>query len=129
RPWGEVRWCSKASASIASSDQPQSQLSQVARVKGRRRAGHRVGAAGRLRQRDPLADVVAVGKQRDDPVKAERDPAVWGCAEAERLEEESEPCLRLALVDSDQLEDPLLDVDPVVTYRPAAELVAGAHKM
>src|SRR5215218_10868486 len=47
-------------------------------------------SAGRLRERDHVADRVAARQQRDDPVDPERDPAVGRCAEAQRLEQEAE---------------------------------------
>ena len=124
-PWGEVRWCSKASAVHRRPHLSRSPSSRSwTGVHRRRRPGQRIGAAGRLGEGDHLADVVAAGEQRDDPVEPEGDPAVRRGTVAQRVEQEAEPRLRLLLVDPDQLEDALLDVGAVVTDRPAADLVA-----
>src|SRR3954453_23510929 len=100
------------------------ELAQLPIVDRCRRAGQRVGAAGRLRKRHHVADRVASREQRDDPVQAERDAAVRRSAEAQRLEQEAEPLLRLLFGKADRLEDLLLDLDGVGTDRSPAELPA-----
>ena len=96
---------------------------------GRRRAGQRIGAAGRLRERDHVADLLAPGEQRDDPVDAHRDPAVRRRAVAQRVEQEAEPRLGLLRADPEQLEHALLDLEPVDTDRAAADLGAVEHEV
>ena len=93
-------------------------------VDGRRRARERVGAAGGLREGDRVADRVAAGQQRDDPVDAERDAAVRRRAVGERLQQEAEALLRLLGFDAERLEDLLLDVGPVDSDRAATQLPA-----
>ena len=63
----------------------------------RRSRGQRVEAAPALRERDHLADRVAAGQQRADPVPAEGDAAVRRGAVLEGVEQEAELLLRLVL--------------------------------
>ena len=44
-----------------------------------------------------------------EPVDAEGEAGVWRCAVAERVEQEAELALRLALGDAEQVEDATLD--------------------
>src|ERR1700757_5542225 len=92
----------------------------------RRRIGERVDAAAGLRERDHLADRVDSGKQRVDPVPAERDTAMRRRAKHERLQQESELFFGLDLVQTHDREHPLLNVAAVDTDRAAADLVSVA---
>src|SRR5262249_5606500 len=58
-PWGEVRWCSKASGSMSLLQRPKSELAQLDGLDGCRGAGQRIGPARGLGESDHLADVVA----------------------------------------------------------------------
>src|SRR5215207_10262234 len=98
------------------------QLGQLRAIDGRRRAGQRIRPAGRLRERDHVADRVAPREQRDDPVEAEGEPAVRRRAEAQRVEQEAEARVRLLLGDPEHVEHLPLDLRPVDTDRPAADL-------
>jgi hypothetical protein len=93
-------------------------------VHGARRVAHQVRARLRLRERDHVADVVGPREVHHEPVEPERDPAVRRRAVAERLEQEAELRVRLGLAHPEQVEDLLLDVLPVDTDRPAADLGA-----
>src|SRR5258708_6498982 len=74
----------------------------------RRRPGHRIGARLRLREGNDLADVLLAGEDRREAVDAEREAAVRRGAVAERSEEEPEATVGFLLVDTEQVEDPLL---------------------
>src|SRR5690606_27186261 len=91
------------------------------------RTRERVVAAARLGEGDGLADRLRARKERDDPIPAERDPAMRGRTVLERVEQEPEPLLRLLRTDAHDAEDPLLDVAAVDTDRPTTDLVAVAH--
>ena len=99
-----------------------------ARVDRGRRAGQRVRAGGRLRERDHVADRVAVGEDRDDPVDAEREPAVRRRAVLQRVEQEAEARVGLLLGDPERGEDLLLDlgrwirIDPPPISEPSSTM-------
>ena len=67
----------------------------------------------RLRERDDVADVVPARQEHDQPVQAERDPAVGRHAVAERPEHVAELLLGLLAGDPEDLEDALLQVGSV----------------
>src|SRR3954452_20631023 len=90
----------------------------------RRRAGERVSAGRRLRERDDVADRLGAGDVLADPVPAERDPAVRRRPVLERLEQEAELALRLLLRQSEDAEDALLQFAFVDTQRATADLAA-----
>ena len=73
----------------------QAELGELGGVDGGGRAGERVGARLRLRERDHLADVVLAAQDRGQPVDAEREAGVRRRAVAERVEQEPEARLRL----------------------------------
>ena len=89
--------------------------------------GQRVDAAARLRERDHLTDGFHPGEQRGHPVPAERDAAVRGCAERERVEQEAELLLCLLVRDAHHREHAFLHVAAVDTDAAAADFVAVAH--
>ena len=68
----------------------------------------------------------APAQQLDDPVPAERDPAVRRGAKGERIQQESELFLRLGGADAHHREHAFLNVAAVDTNRAAADLVAVA---
>src|SRR5438128_8261308 len=72
-------------------------------------AGQRVGAAGRLRERNHLADVRLTGLQCDEALDPEREAAVGRRAHLQRIEEPSEPRACLLIAHAHGAEDPLLD--------------------
>ena len=100
---------------------------ELGAVDRRRRARQRVRSAGGLGERDDVADRVAAGEQRDDPVEPEREPAVRRRAVAQRVEQEAEARLRLLLGDAERGEHLLLDLGAVDTDRAAADLDAVDH--
>ena len=65
-----------------------------------------VGAGGRLREGDHVADRVGAGQPLDDPVEPVGDAAVRRRAVAQRLEQEAEARLRLLRVDPERGEQP-----------------------
>src|SRR5881398_3169634 len=80
---------------------------------GRRCAGQRVAAAGRLLEGHHLADRVRPDECRSEPVETEGNPAVRWRSVAERLEQEAEFALRLFPRQSDHIENALLHLAPV----------------
>src|SRR3712207_1899651 len=113
--FGLVNVCSAARLTAMTTPTPasaqlQPELAQLAVVDRRRRAGHRVRPAGRLRERDGVADRLAAEQDRDDAVDAERDAAVRRRAEAQRVEQEAEARLRFLGTHADQAEHLLLRV-------------------
>src|SRR5271170_6522725 len=81
----------------------------------RRSVGQRVDTATGLRERDDLADGIRFGQQLDDPIPAERDPAVRRRTKGERVQQESELLLRLGGVDTHHREYAFLNVAAVDT--------------
>src|SRR5262245_31000690 len=105
----------RASRSAGRSINLQVQLAELLRIDRRRGPGHQVHGLDGLRKGDDLADRLFSRQDGDDAVQPERDPPVRRRAVFERLEEESEPELRLLLRHPEQLEDEALQpliVDP-----------------
>src|SRR5688572_14593346 len=103
---------------------PHPELPQLARRDGGGRSGQRVDAAGRLRERNGVADRRRAGEQGDQPIDPERDPAVRRGAEGERLEQEPEALAGLLRADPERVEHLSLDLRGVNPDRAAAELPA-----
>src|SRR5688500_4169299 len=107
----------------------QAQLAQLSRVDRRRRAGERIGARRRLRERDHVTDRIAAGEQRDGPVEPERDAAKGWRAVPQRLEQEAETRVRLILGHAERFEHAPLYVWRVDTDRPTADLGPVHHQV
>src|SRR5205823_2558297 len=103
------------------------ELAQLLRVERCGCAREQVGAAGRLRERDHVADVVEAGHERDHAVESERDPAVGRGAVAEGVEQEAEPLARLVGRYPERVEDALLNLAAVDTDRASPELPTVKH--
>ena len=68
-----------------------------------------------------------MSQQHDQPIEPEGNPAVRRRAKFERIEQEPELCLRLLLVDAEQIENAQLDIAPMVPDTPAADFAAVEH--
>src|SRR5439155_25675572 len=84
--------------------------------------GQRIGAAGRLRERNHLADVCLTRMQRHEALDPEGEAAVRGRAHLQRLEEPPELRARLLVAHAHSTEDTLLDVLAMDPDRPRAQL-------
>src|SRR5262245_20836408 len=100
------------------------ELAEVGGVDGRGGTVHERGRAGRLRERDGVADGFAAVKEDHQPVEAERDAAVGRSAVLERFEQEPELGAQLLGRHSYGPHDRLLDVLPMDADASARELVA-----
>src|SRR3989441_4213329 len=105
------------------------ELAQLRVVHRGRRLGEETDRALRLREGDPLANRVGARQQHDQAVEAEGDPAVRWCAEGERLQQEAEARVRLALRHAEEREHALLHVRAMDPDAAAAELDAVEHEI
>src|SRR5262245_17204657 len=87
-----------------------------------RRVRQRIRTGLRLRERDHLADVLLAGEQRDETIHANRETCVRRRAVTERIEQEAEAFLRVFRSDPEQREDALLQLGPVNSHAPRAQL-------
>src|SRR3989304_3555749 len=97
-------------------------LVQLPRIDRCRRAGHRVGAGGRLGKGDAVADGLLPCHEHDQPVEAQGDSAVRRGAVAERLQEETEAFLSLLFAEANESEDLPLQVAVGDADTPPADL-------
>src|SRR3954452_22783033 len=97
-------------------------LAQLALVHRSRSAGQRIGAGGRLRKRDHIADRVRTVQLGDPAIEAVGDAAMRRRSVAQRLEQEAEALLGFLGADPERGEDLALDVGAIDTDRAPAEL-------
>src|SRR5207249_8380504 len=83
-----------------------------------------IRAACGLWKRNDLADVRLPGEEGDEPLDAEREPAVRRRPHAQRVEEPAELRLRLVIRHAHRPEHALLDLLPVDPDRAGAQLPA-----
>src|SRR5512134_151834 len=82
--------------------QAQAELAQLLLVHRARRLGQQALPALRLRKRDHVANRLRARHQRDDPVQAERDPAVRRCAVLQVVEQKTELRTRFGFRDAER---------------------------
>src|SRR3954469_14535928 len=98
------------------------QLPKLVRIDLIGRICHEVGALLRLGESDHFPQALRPGEKHRETVHAEGDPAVRGCPEPQRLQEEAELLLRLLVGDAHRGEDLLLHDRIVQPDRTAADL-------
>src|SRR3954454_24281592 len=106
---------------------PDAQLAELSLVHRRRGAGQGVGATGRLGERDHVADGGEAAQLGNDAVEPVCDPAQWGRAVAEGLQEEAEALLGFVRSDPQGAEHTLLELRRVDTNRSPADLPPVPH--
>ena len=85
------------------------QLAQLSVINGARRAHHEVGARGRLREGDDLANRLHAHNLGDEPVDAQGNATVGRSAVAEGAQQVAELAFRLFLADADNAKYALLN--------------------
>src|SRR5687768_13893633 len=112
------------SSRFAGPVQPQMEVRELVLPDGRGRAFEERARAGRLRERDDLAQALGAREQHGDTVQPDRDAAVRRSAVLQGLEQKAELRLRLFALGAEHLEHALLHGALVNADRPAAKLVA-----
>src|SRR5688572_2026058 len=102
---------------------PQMQVRELLLPHRRGRAFEERARAGRLRERDDLAEAMGAREQHGDAVQSDRDAPMRRSAVLQGLEQEPELRLRLFAADAEHLEDTLLHCALVNADRSAAQLV------